>query len=76
MDSNNNICDMPRYYRNNEKKLAKAQRKLRNKVIGSANYSKQQKKVNKIAVKVSNQRKDFLHKRSIEIANLYDFVAV
>ena len=43
---------------------------------GSANWRKQQKKTAKISRHIANQRKDFLHKKSAEIANQYDIVCV
>jgi putative transposase len=67
---------MPHYYRKSADKLAKQQRKLKHKVIGSNNYNKQQKRIAKIHRHTSNQRKDFLHKKSTEIANQYTCVCV
>lgn len=71
-----------KYYRESQKRLAKAQRRLA-RMTGSgkheaksANYLKQLRKVNKIHKHVSNQRLDYLHKRSTEIANRYDAVCV
>ena len=75
-DSEGNICDMPHYYRESAGKLAKAQRKLKHKVIGSSNYKKQQKRIAKIHRHTANQRKDYLHKKSTEIANQYSCVCV
>jgi len=75
-DSNGDVANMPHYYRKSANKLAKSQRKLKNKVIGSNNYRKQQRKVAKIHRHVANQRKDYLHKLSTEIANQYDVVCV
>ena len=43
---------------------------------GSNNRRKQRIKVAKLHEKVSNQRKDFLHKQSRQIANAYDCVCV
>lgn len=76
VDSNGNDCDMPHYYRLSQNKLAKAQRKLKHKTIGSNNYHKQQKKIAKIHRHTANQRKDFLHKKSTEIVNQYTCVCV
>lgn len=76
VDSEGNKADMPHYYRLSQNKLAKAQRKLRNKVTGSSNYQKQQRKISVIYSHISNQRKDFLHKRSAGITNRYDLVCV
>ena len=67
---------MPHYFRQSADKLAKAQRKLRHKTIGSKNYNKQQKRVARIHRHIANQRKDFLQKKSTEITNLYSFVCV
>ena len=76
VDSEGNGCDMPHYYRLSQDKLAKSQRKLKHKTIGSNNYRKQQKKIAKIHRHIANQRKDFLHKMSTEIANQYTCVCV
>ena len=75
-DSNENICGMPHYYRKSAQKLAKTQRKLRHKVIGSNNYNKQQKRIAKIHRHTANQRKDFLQKESTAIAKQYAFMCV
>ena len=76
VDSNGDIADMPHYYRKSAHQLAKRQRKLKNKVVGSNSYYKQQKKVAKIHRHIANQRKDYLHQKSTEIVNQYDFVCV
>lgn len=47
-----------------EKKLAKQQRRLSNKKIGSRNWSKQRVKVAKVHEKISDTRNDYLHKIS------------
>jgi len=66
----------PRWYRQSEKKLSKAQRQLSRKKKGSANREKQRKKVARIHEKISEQRKDFLHKLSYRIAESYDVAVV
>ena len=77
MDSNGNkALGFNKIYRQYEKKLAKAQRKLKNKDISSKNYHKQILKINKIHSKIKNKRLDYLHKLSAEIANLYDVVCI
>lgn len=81
-DSKNNCCDMPHFFRKSQKKLAKQQRKLARKVgskkneTKSNNWLRQQLKVNKVYTHTANQRKDFLHKKSTEIANQFDIVCV
>ena len=71
-DSNGNEPAYPGYYRKAEKKLAKEQRKLSQMQKGSKNRDKQRIRVAKLHEKVSNQRKDFLHKQSRQITNACD----
>ena len=75
-DSNGNEPAYPRYYRSAEKKLAKEQRKLSHMQKGSSNRNKQRIKVAKLHEKVADQRKDFLHKLSRQIANAYDCICI
>lgn len=76
IDSNGNEPAYPRYYRQAEKKLKKEQRKLSLMKKGSNNRNKQRIKVAKLHEKIANQRKDFLHKQSRQIANAYDCVCI
>lgn len=66
----------PRYYRRAEKRLKREQRKFSLMKKGSKNRDKQRIKVAKLHEKVANQRKDFLHKQSRQIANVYDCVCI
>ena len=75
-DSNGKEPAYPGYYRNAEKKLAREQRKLSKMQKGSNNRNKQRLKAAKLHEKVSNQRKDFLHKQSRQITNAYDCVCI
>ena len=76
MDSDGNVGPKHKYYRESHEKLAKAQHKLRHKIIGSKNYHKQQLKINRIHKHIASQRLDSLHKLSTEIANRVDVVCV
>lgn len=76
VDSNGNEPEYPRYYRMSEEKLKREQSKLSKMQKGSNNRNKQRIKVAKIYEKIANQRKDFLHKKSRQIANAYDCVCV
>ena len=76
VDHNGNRCNMPHFFRDSADQLAKRQKKLKHKVVGSDNYKKQQKRIAKIHRRIANQRKDFLHKKSTEIANQYSCVCV
>ena len=75
-DSNGNEPAYPRYYRQAEERLKREQRKLSLMQKGSKNCSKQRIKVANLHEKVANQRKDFLHKQSRQIANAYDCVCI
>lgn len=75
-DSDGNEPEYPRYYRKAEKKLAREQRKLSLMQKSSNNRNKQRIKVAELHEKVANQRKDFLHKQSRQIANAYDCVCI
>lgn len=82
IDHNGKTGSNHQYYRESQKKLAKAQRRLARKQGGrkgqtqSQNYLKQHNKVNRIHTHITNQRRDNLHKQSTEIANQYDVVCV
>jgi putative transposase len=65
-----------RYYRKTEEKLARAQRILSHRQKRSRRYEEQREKIAQIHEKISNQRKDYLHKISREIANSYDYVSI
>ena len=66
----------PRFYRSAEKKLAREQRKLSRCEKGSRNYQKQRKRVALCDERIKNQRKDFHHKLSHDLAEKYDAVCV
>lgn len=75
-DSADNSPAYPKYYRQSEKKLKKEQRKLCLMKYGSNNWEKQRIKVARLHEKISNQRKDFLHKQSKQIVDTYDCVCI
>lgn len=76
IDSEENSAEYPRFYRQAEANLKKAQRKLSKRKKGSKNREKQRRKVAKLHEKVANQRKDFLHKLSRQITNAYEAIAI
>ena len=76
VDSNGQDARIQHWYRRTEKRLAVEQRKLSHCIKGSHRYQKQLQRVRCLLQKTSNQRKDFCHKKSREIANLYDAVCV
>jgi len=66
----------PRFYRKSEKRLAHLQRKLSRKKRGSNNRNKVRLKVARLHEHIENQRTDFLHKASRQIADAYEAVYV
>lgn len=75
-DDNGVRATYPHFYRQMQEKLVREQRKLSHCTRGSSNYQKQKIKVARLHEKVANQRKDFLHKLSNQIANDYDIVCI
>jgi putative transposase len=75
-DNNGIRADYPRYYRQMQNQLALHQRRLSRCVYQSNNYYKQRSKVSRLQEKTANQRRDFLHKLSCQIANDYDAVCI
>jgi len=65
-----------RHYNKSQKKLLKLQRRLSKKQKGSNNRQKAKLRVQKLHTKVTNQRKDNLHKISNEITNQYDIICL
>lgn len=76
IDNNGSKANYPRYYRQWQNKLAKQQRKLSKMKLHSNNYEKQRIKIAKISEKIANQRLDFQHKLSTQLANTYDYIFV
>lgn len=81
-DSFGNILGSPKYYREAQVNLKRKQKRL-SKMEGSKkgqkkskNYLKQLKTIRNIHEHIANQRKDFLHKKSTQIANEYDAVCI
>ena len=76
VDNQGKKPNYPKYFRKAEEKLAKEQCRLSHMIKGSKNWEKQRIKVAKCYEKVSNQRKDWLHKLSYYFAENYDYVFV
>lgn len=63
------VFSNPKYIRQSEKRLSKLQKDLSRKQKGSSNRKKAKMKVAKLHEKISNQRKDMLHKVSTQLIN-------
>ena len=66
----------PKFLAKSQKKLAKLQKQLSRKTIGSNNRNKARIKVARQHEKVSNQRNDFLQKLSTELIKTYDAICL
>jgi putative transposase len=66
----------PKCLRKAEKKLARLQKELSRKTIGSSNRNKARIKVARQHEKIANQRKDFLHKISTKFIQDYDIICL
>jgi putative transposase len=73
--SNGDKISNPKFLKQTETRLKREQRKLAKKKIGSSNRNKQRIKIAKLHEKVSNQRKDFLHKLSSNLVSDYMSIA-
>ena len=65
--SDGEVFENPKWLRKSERRLAKLQRDLSRKKKGSKNRNKARLQVAKLHEKITNQRKDFLHKLSSKI---------
>ncbi len=73
--SNGIKIENPRFFRKNEKELAKAQRKLSKAEEGTLERAKRRKVVQHIHQRIANKRKDFAHKLSRELVDSFGMIA-
>jgi len=66
----------PRFFRKDEKALAKAQRKLSKAEKGTPERAKRRKAVAHIHQRIANRRKDFAHKLSRRVVNEFGIIAI
>lgn len=76
IDSNGNKVANPKYLKQSEKKLAKLQRELSRKSIGSKNHEKARIEVARCQEHIANQRRDFQQKLSTQIINDNDIICL
>lgn len=74
--SNGQTVNNPKWFRENQAKLKKAQKHLSRKKKGSNRRSKQRIKIAKIYEDITNCRNYFLHNLSTAIVKTFDFIAV
>lgn len=76
VDSNGESVSYPEPYLKLEKKLQREQKKLSNMKKGSNNWKKQKLVVAKLYEKISNQRKDYLHKTAKRLVENNDYIVI
>ncbi|RPJ26600.1 MAG: transposase [Chloroflexi bacterium] len=74
--SNGAKIENPRFFRNDEKELAKAQRKLSKAEKGTSERAKRRRAVQHVHQRIANGRKDFAHKLSREWVNSFGLIAL
>ena len=74
--SDGTFIDNPRFYRRDEKALAKAGRKQVKTAKGSRNRKKANKVLSRIHERVRNRRHDFVHQSARRLVNRYGVIAV
>ena len=74
--SNGENVENPRFFRKDEKALAKAQRKLAKQKCGSRERRKARKVVSRIHERIRNRRHDFVHQTARRLVNRYGVIAV
>jgi putative transposase len=72
--SNGEAIENPRFFRVEEKRVARAQRKLSASVKGTPERKKARKAVAHIHERVANKRRDFAHKESRKLANRFGII--
>lgn len=76
ISSNGEIVENPKYLKKSLKKLAKLQKELSRKTIGSSNRNKARIKVARLQEYIFNQRKDFLQKLSTRLIRENDIICI
>ena len=66
----------PRFFREEEKALAKAQRRLSKETKGTVERLERRKVVARIHERIANRRYNFSHQNSRQIVNKYGFIAI
>ena len=74
--SDGRVIDNPRHLRNSQERLGKAQQLVAGRRRGSNRRRRAGERVGRLHRKISNQRRDFLHKLSRSLVDDYDLIAV
>ncbi|MBM5805976.1 MAG: IS200/IS605 family element transposase accessory protein TnpB [Candidatus Verstraetearchaeota archaeon] len=73
--SNGEKIENPRFFRNEEKALARSQRRLSKEKEGSIKWYKHLKVIRRIHERISNKRLNFIHQESRKLVNRFGIIA-
>ena len=76
VDDKGNKADMPHYYKEMQERLTKERKKMQRMVKGGKNYYKQRMKLASLYHREKNQRQDYLHKLTSQLADQYDVICM
>lgn len=74
--SNSEKIENPRFFKVDQKALAKAQKKLSKQTKGTSGRHKAKKVVNRIHERISNRRNDFCHQTARKIVNRFGIICI
>ena len=74
--SNGEYIDYPQYMKKSIPRLASLERALSRCTRESNNWYKRKNDIARLHTKIKNQRKDFLNKKSLELATRYDVIVI
>jgi putative transposase len=74
--SNDERIKNPRFFRQEEKQLAKAQRNLSKQEIGTPQRTKRRKVVSRVHERIKFKRTDFIHQESRKLVNRFGIICV
>ena len=74
--SNDERVENPRFFRKEEKRLAKAQRHLSKQELGTPQRAKRRKVVSRLHERITFKRTDFIHQESRKIVNRFGIICV
>ncbi|MFA7153663.1 MAG: transposase [Methanoregulaceae archaeon] len=74
--SNGEVVENPRFFKRDQKRLAKLSRQVSESPVGSIQMTKKRKAHQKVWKRISNRRSDFAHKLSRQMVNRFGIICV
>jgi putative transposase len=73
--SDGSQLENPRFFRRDERALAKVQRRLSRETKGTPAYRHRKRAINHVHQRISNRRRDFAHKQARKLVDTYQLIA-